>query len=109
MTIYNEGIEEHAIAAKLVDLLLARGEPVSVWDSEEETVTDSVDREEILQALATTDEDTICSGGFCYLLAWGNSGEELISDYSYPRDMREEADRIFNQSNAAVEELRAKI
>jgi hypothetical protein len=109
MTIYHESIEEHAVAAKLVDLLLARGKPVSVWDSEEETVTDSMDREEILQALATTDQDTICSGGFCYLFIWGQGSAELISDYSYPRDLREEADTIFEQSNAAVEELRATI
>ena len=109
MTIYCESIEEHAVAARLVDLLLARGKPVSVWDSEEETVTDSVDREEILQALATTDEDTVSAGGLSYLLTWGQGGEELISDYSYPRDLRDEADKIFNQSNAAVEELRATI
>lgn len=109
MTIYCESIEEHAVTARLVDLLLARGNPVSVWDSEEETVTDSMDREEILQALATTDQDTVSSGGLSYLLIWGQGGEELISDYSYPRDLRDEADQIFNQSNAAVEELRATI
>lgn len=109
MSLFKQSLENHAVAARLVDLLLERGNPVSVWDSEEETVIDSTDRAEILEALATTDQDEICAGGFVFLLVWDASGDELISDYSYPLGRLAEADEIYKQANAAIEALRNKI
>lgn len=79
--------EEAAIATKLVDTLLAKGCTISVSDGEEWTVKTSTNRDGILNALNTTDADTIRArtpngdklGDFD--LIWGN-GCDLLSDHT---------------------------
>lgn len=76
-------------ARQLVAQLLALG-TVSVQDGEEWTVTNSTDRDAILDALCTTDMDRVLlrepSGKRVgsFLLVWGNApdGSELIADHS---------------------------
>ena len=76
---------------KLVRNIMSRGYTISVNDSEEWTVVDSRDEDQIMGALMTTDEDRIkfkdpldykTLGGFD--LVYGNdpSGEEVISDHT---------------------------
>lgn len=100
MSINNASIDERIVATQLVDALLRRGYPVSVFDSEEETVTDSTDRAEILDALNTADDDTISGGVFSYWLVYGQGGDELIADYSYSEGNLAEADAIHAEALA---------
>lgn len=81
---------ERTVARKLVRTLLGKGLSISVYDSEEWTVKQSTNGAEILNALATTDEDQLLvrdaegdKVGWFYLV-WGNdpSGEELIADHT---------------------------
>lgn len=81
---------ERTVARKLVRTLLGKGLSISVYDSEEWTVKQSTNEAEILNALATTDEDQLLvrdaegdKVGWFYLV-WGNdpSGEELIADHT---------------------------
>lgn len=79
---------ERTIAAKLLDLGLAKGYSVSVYDGEEWTLNKSKDRAAIIEAMATTDDDRLAffdgeSGlriGWVWLI-YGNE-EDLISDYT---------------------------
>ena len=84
---------EKDIATKIVDDALARDYSVSVFDSEEWTVKKSRDRNEIIQALMTTDEDTLSFNkqggeriGWVYLV-YGNTGWDVICDYIVNDDM----------------------
>ena len=81
---------ERTVARKLIRTLLGKGRTISVNDGEEWTVRLSTDEREILNALATTDADSITahgpdgeSQGWFYLV-WGNdpAGEELIADHT---------------------------
>lgn len=76
-------------ARRLVRLALAKGYAISVYDGEEWTVKQSTERMAVLQALATTECDTLRFrkdgeklGSM--LLIYGNAtdGSELIADYS---------------------------
>lgn len=98
MSISDMATHEQAVAIRLVDDLLARGYAISVFDSEEETVTDSVDRAEVLGALCTTDDDVISAGPFSFWLVYGNNEGELISDYSCERSQLALADEIFDHA-----------
>ena len=100
MSINNASIDERIVATQLVDALLRRGLTVSVYDSEEETVTDSTGRAEILDAMNTADSDTISGGVFSYLLIYGEGGDDLIADYSYGEGAMQEADAIYNEALA---------
>lgn len=78
---------EAVIARKIVDYALKQGWYVSVYDGGEWALKRSIKREEILDALASTDEDTLRFSdalnktvGRMWLI-YGN-GEDLISDYS---------------------------
>jgi len=87
---------EARIARKLVSAALAAGYAISVNDGEEWTVKRSTSRATILDALASTGEDTLRisavdpsktigwhSAGSFYLV-WGNAddGSELIADHT---------------------------
>ena len=100
MSINNASIDERIVATQLVDALLRRGLAVSVYDGEEETVTDSTDRAEILDALNTADSDTVSAGDFSFWLLFGEGGDDLIADYSYSKDSLEEADAIYKEALA---------
>jgi hypothetical protein len=74
------------IAMKVVDALLASGYALDVYNGEENTVTESINRDVIKRGLFTTDEDRL----FVYkdnkrigwvFLVWGNV-QEVISDYT---------------------------
>jgi len=81
---------EKRISQLLVDTLLKEN-LISVNDGEETTVEKSQDRKQILDALETTEADTL----FVYRpngkrighfwLIWGN-GRDLISDYGYVKE-----------------------
>lgn len=79
---------EGTACAALIDAILAKGAKISVNDGEEWTVKGSTDKGEVIRALFTTDSDIIRArdadnavlGNF-YLL-YGNSGAEVIGDYS---------------------------
>lgn len=77
---------EIQIATKLITSALARGLTVSVNDGEEWTVKSSRDRATILDALCTTDMDTLClrdagEAVGAFWLIWGNEGD-LIHDHT---------------------------
>lgn len=79
---------ERAIAGKIVDSLLSAGYAVTVDDGEESTVRRSRDKVEIVGAMFQCDVDHLYvrhvdSGerGFVHLV-YGNSGHDVISDYS---------------------------
>ena len=86
---------EARVARKLVKLALKNLYKVSVNDGEETTVRRSTNEKEIIDALATTDHDTVIIhepltgqriGSF--LLIYGNAedGSELIADYTDNKD-----------------------
>lgn len=76
---------ERAIAQRIVDFALAQQCTMSVYDGEEMVVKKSSDRQEILDALASTESDIIhfhnTAGNRLgwVLLIWGNECD-LISD-----------------------------
>lgn len=79
---------EGSIALALVSAALERGFTVSVFDCEEWTVKRSTNKAEIVDALFTTDDDTIRLhtpegervGSFW--LVYGNCGYDVVSDYT---------------------------
>ena len=78
--------DEYAIMSATVDALLAAGFPLTVFDGEEDTVKASRDREAILNALRTTDDDYLIvedgSKTKWVRFVYGNSGWDVINDYS---------------------------
>jgi hypothetical protein len=83
----NASATESRIAARLVDDALRAGYSVSVYDGEAWPLKRSTDRAAILDALASTDLDTLkfrdSAGEFkaWVTLIWGN-GCDLLSDWS---------------------------
>jgi hypothetical protein len=81
---------ERGVATRLVRAAIHAGYTVSVYDGEEYTVKRSRQERQILEALASTEEDTLVirdSAGErlgSLMLIWGNdeTGEELIADYT---------------------------
>ena len=75
------------IAVALVDAALAAGYSLGVYDGEETTVRHSRDRQEVLEALASTDHDHLrfyrpdASKAGYVLLIWEN-GDDAASDWS---------------------------
>jgi hypothetical protein len=110
MSIADMARHEQIVAARLVDELLWRGLPVSVFDGEAYSVKDSTSREEIFEALCSTEEDVVAAGSFDFWLVYGNDAGELISDYGYGRDVDEfdlqwckmQADKIFDHACDAL-------
>jgi hypothetical protein len=84
----NASPDEAKAARSLVNLILKKGYQVSVNDGCEWVLRRSTSLQDILSVLCTTSEDHLilrdASGekvGVFYLV-WGNSGEELVCDYS---------------------------
>jgi hypothetical protein len=81
---------ERGVATRLVRAAIHAGYTVSVYDGEEYTVKRSRQERQILEALASTEEDTLVirdSVGErigALMLIWGNdeTGEELIADHT---------------------------
>lgn len=81
---------ERRVARTLVARLLAEGCMISVYDGEAWPVIRSRSRQQILDALCTTEEDRLvirdATGKHIgsVLLVWGNdpSGEELVADHT---------------------------
>ena len=84
--------DERAIVESIVREALTSGYAVSVYDGEELTVDQARDWDDIVGALATTDEDVLRFhdehehhvGDIA--LIWGN-GNDLVSDYSDTPEM----------------------
>ncbi len=82
---------EQGIAKKLIELSLAAGYTVSVFDGEETALKRSTDADAIMAALGSTDEDTLIlrkpeqltkdTPIGSILLIWGNE-HDLISDHT---------------------------
>lgn len=100
---------ESRIARVLVRGLIHLGCSVSVNDGEETTVSGSKDPNEVLNAMATTDEDRL----FVYhddaekrqwiYLIYGN-GEDLISDYTIGMDNEPCFANIIGAINAEIDD-----
>ena len=80
--------DESIAAGKLIDILLADNRTVSVHDGEYWTVVNSTNRDTILDAMATTELDTLkireADETFVgtMLLVYGNAPDELVADHS---------------------------
>jgi len=83
---------EGRICSRLVKHALASGYTVSVHDSEEWTVIKSTSYREIMEALFTTDQETLLfrdkDGNRLgtVLLVYGNDGYDVMADMSAPND-----------------------
>jgi len=81
---------ERRVASRLVRAALDAGYSISVNDGEEWTVKRALKAKPVLEALATTGEDTLrirdADGDSCgtFYLVWGNDedGSELIADHT---------------------------
>ncbi len=79
---------EKRMCVALVNACIDRGFSVSVFDGEEWTVKRSTDRERILMALFSTDQDLLKihdaagqSAGW-FELVYGNDGHDVVSDFT---------------------------
>lgn len=107
---------EARIARKLIKAALAAGYCVSVNDGEEWTVKLSTDAKAILDALCTTEADTIVlrhadtkerAGSFWLIYGNDADGSELIADHTDNEDCQRLYDRVYNDN--AKEEAQARI
>jgi hypothetical protein len=80
--------QEKTAAGRIIDRALAKGWLISVNDGEEWVVKKSVKRKQIMDALQSTDSDTLMirkpdgtKVGTIFLV-WGNSPEEVVCDNS---------------------------
>lgn len=78
---------ERAEARALIAYLLDAGYSLSVNDGEETTLRGCTDGETVLDALGTTDADTLTAKSparppLAFLLVYGNGPGELIADHS---------------------------
>jgi hypothetical protein len=78
---------EGRIALRLVEAALNDGFRISVNDGEETVVSDSEDKQTIMEAMFSTDEDILHIHNKGSRVGWiqfiyGNSGWDVISDYS---------------------------
>jgi hypothetical protein len=86
--------DDQQTAYLLVKALLDEGLKVWVYDSEDYPVQNSDDLDEILDALGTTDDDTIETDKYSFWLVYGNEPDELVSDYSCKPEHMDAADAI---------------
>lgn len=88
------------IVKTLVGEALKRNFTVSVFDSEEWTVKKSSDKAEIMDAIFTTDMDTLAlhrADGTRVgnvLLVYGNDGPDVVSDYTCAPEIEEIMDTV---------------
>lgn len=89
---------EKKVVTELVRLLLEAGHELTVFDGEEYTLRHSTNRDAILAALATTEEDQLFTDAMSFELLYGNAedGSEVITDYA--ADDLTEADGFFNKA-----------
>ncbi len=80
---------EDVIMGATVDALLTAGYALTVFDGEEETVQRSRDRQAILGAMRTTDDDFLLVEGFStghkrpwIRFVYGNGGWDVLADHS---------------------------
>ena len=79
---------ERKIVGKIVEVALAEGNMVSVYDGEEYPIKRSRDYDEIMGAIMSTDEDVLrirdADGNSLgsILLVYGNDGWDVVCDYS---------------------------
>lgn len=107
---------EARAARKLIKAALAAGYCVSVNDGEEWTVKLSTDAKTILDALCTTEADTIVlrhadtkerAGSFWLIYGNDADGSELIADHTDNENCQRLYDRVYNDN--AKEEAQARI
>lgn len=88
MGVRPEFLREKKKAIRLIDILLEKGYMVSIFDSEEWSVKKSTDRALLIDNVAATDfekyavrdaEEKLLG---VFVLVYGNSVEELISDHT---------------------------
>lgn len=93
---------EKQVVTELVRLLIEAGKEVTVFDGEEYTLRQSTDRDAILAALATTEEDQLLTDTMSFELLYGNAedGSEVITDYA--ADDLTEADWYFNKAYEVI-------
>lgn len=90
---------QKAVAARLVRACLASGHVLSVNDGEEWTVKRSAKAAEVIDALHSTDVDTLLVrtasgervGAFVLMLDWGSDGPEVIQDHT----ANDECERLY--------------
>jgi hypothetical protein len=94
---------ETKIASALIDDGIAAGYTISVYDGEETVLTHSTDKEAILSAMFSTDEDILIFAkhnkrvGYVNFV-YGNSGWDVIADYSVKLEhLMANADRISDE------------
>lgn len=100
---------EKAIAAFLIDLALAKGATISVYnnvDNEGPEIRKSIDRDVVLAALGSTGSDTLtfylpCGAAPCVVLIWGN-GSDLLSDWSASFEREFDVDAILNFAETKI-------
>jgi hypothetical protein len=99
------------VVRTLVAEALKRGFTVSVYDSEEWTLKRSTDKAAIMDALFTTDMDTIklrrASDGESVgnvLLVYGNDGPDVVSDYSCSPEIESIMDEVITPLADRLEE-----
>jgi len=98
---------EKKIIRHMVELAIAKGWVVSVYDSEEWTLESSKDIEAIMNAVMTTDEDLLRFYdkentkriGTVYLV-YGNSGWDVICDYTVSDMMEQFMEEVSKFSEA---------
>ncbi len=103
---------EERIIRKLVELLIAAGYKLSVWDGEAYAITGSGSVEDTLAAMGHTGEDTLqvsppwqqdacgASLGDIYLV-YGNDGHDVIADYNVEPTLN----RILDEVEALADQL----
>ena len=83
---------ERQIVRKVIDDALGAGYTLSVFDGEEETLTDNADAQRIFDAMFTTDDDRLyflkggAQVGWVHFI-YGESGWDVISDYTTRLEM----------------------
>jgi hypothetical protein len=80
------GLEEQ-IAKAAIEELLSAGYALGVNDGEETTITNSTDKDAVLKAMFTTDEDLLLAYKDGKQVGWvrfvyGNSGYDVINDHT---------------------------
>lgn len=103
---------ERKVATKLIDTILAKDLLISVFDGEAFSVKLSQDRDAILAAMCSTEQDEIVVRAkdkarlASFTLIYGNApdGSELIADMGYAEWFEEEATAICDIAYAAYRE-----
>jgi hypothetical protein len=102
---------ERRITSKLVGDILAAGHMISVYDGEAYALVQSTDKRQIMEALASTDQDTLFIKGAdgkpvgVVALVYGNDGWDVISDHTDTPAMAE----LLAHANAYARSLEQRV